>query len=227
MTTSGAQLYEQAENLRIDDPVLWAIVRGKGHIAKIGIASGQPPKVTEERLRELVKAQIITLNEKLGNVYYLNQENDLVKKNLMRLRKFYEVIEHRWVKLTDINVSKVDISANVYRELKGEAPKQLRGLRERFDEDLTMKQAGIMVLVLEMAGESTFRPIDVSRAQGYTQAGYTKNTLMALGNKGLMREVKMYPTTWQLTELGVEKALKAQAAGVKPPRKEEVEVPDL
>lgn len=221
--TPTEKLLQAGEDLRAENPVLWAIVRGRGGVGRIGILSGQPKGVVLAELERLKTTGIIYVSERFEQpVYMLNPKNDGFGY-LKRIRALYHAMELRWVEHSEIDLHKEKglVSSAVFKEWKEAHPQASSSTRgERYDDLLTMKQAGVLVAVgMGWADRSTFKPIELARAQGYTQGGYAKQSLLALESKKLVQAAG--DKHFRLTQLGVEKVRELQNAGIKASRRQE------
>lgn len=214
--TTATVLMSKAEDLRVDEPVLWAIVRSRGRLDKIGILSGQGPKATREAIAKYLSQNLIHESTEHPNVYILSPHHHRYQ-DLNKLRQFYELIELKWLDDLEVRPEKGQVSPTVEKKWRELHPEQASKI-QRFDETLTMKQAQFLVLLSNLG--PTFRPLDAAKAQGFTQAGYTKGSLESLANKGFVEETQPRPSTWQLTDAGVEQAQAARDKGIKPRMKE-------
>lgn len=220
MTETTQDLKARLENLRETDPALWAIVRGRGSLAKIGLVAGLSPKDTKERVADLASEGII-YEGKMPGVYYLNMNSPMFGR-LRKLRRLNEIIETKWLE-EGADVNKVDVASSVMQAWKLAHPELASTSRVvRFDEEVTQKQAEVLVTLSGLGPR--FRPLDLARAQGYTAAGFSKNTLVSLSKKKFVEEVIERPSTWMLTKAGVEKAEELKRKGVKPAQKDGVTI---
>lgn len=220
--TPAQKLLEQGENMRIENPVLWAIVRGRGAPARIGILSGQPKRLVEEALTRLTKSGMIYASERFASPVYMLNSKSSAYPGLKRLSLLYEKIELGWAEDSGIDLGKEKglTSSSVFKQWREKHPEMVnsRGSTERFDDTLTMKQAAVLMAVgMAWADRSTFKPLELARAQGYSQGGYAKQSLLTLEGKGYVEQIGK---VFRLTSLGVEKVSELQDAGVKPSRRD-------
>lgn len=206
--------------MRIDDPVLWAIVRGRGHRSRIGLLSGQSTKAVDAALEALVRSKRIYSTDASPDVFHLNPNHPETPGH-RQLTKLYEAMELKWLGTGSFRPERGVVSAGTWDRWKAENPDAAPKV-DRYDEMLTTKQAQFFVTIRAL--ETTFSPMDVARAQGFTRPGYTKNSLGALEDKGLVKEVSPRPSTWRLTPLGVDKLEEVWNAGIRLRKRETVEV---
>lgn len=215
---SATLLMSKAEDLRVDEPVLWAITRSRGRLDKIGILSGQGPRATRTAIAKYLSENLIHESTEHPNVYLLSPHHHRYQE-LNKLRQFYELIELKWLDELEVRPDKGQVSPQVERKWRELHP-DIASKIQRFDETLTVKQAQFLVLCSALG--TTFRPLDAAKAMGFTQAGYTKGSLNSLEGKGFVEEIQPRPSTWKLTDAGVEQANAARAKGIKPRMREKL-----
>ena len=215
-------LYEAGEDLRVDNPVLWAIVRGRGGIARIGILSGQSRRVIEAQVDALMKNGTIYVSDRYATPVYMLNSKGSGYGRLKKIAAFYEALELSWVENTGLDLSKEKglTSSSTFKKWREKHPEIVQSSRsERYDDTLTMKQAAVLVAVgRAWADRSTFKPLELARAQGYSQGGFAKQSLLTLEGKGFVQEAGK--NLFRLTHAGVEKVEELQRAGVKPAHRE-------
>jgi len=225
MALSARELFEGADEIRMDDPVLWAIIRGRSNIGKVVTLSGQSPRQVVERAEVLISMGVIYQNSKIETpAYYLNQRYSRYSE-FKQYRALYEAIELKGLEVGDLNPTQEKglVSSSTMNKWKEANPEKAvrRSQTERFDDTLTMKQAGVLMAIgRTWANGKTFRPLELARAQGYSQGGYAKQNIEVLVSKGFVEKVE--GTSYQITEAGVEKYKAAKAAGVPVAERERV-----
>lgn len=222
-------LVEKGETLREDNPVVWAIVRGRSHTAKIGILLGKTPSQLRTMIDREIDARLIMRNPKLPHVLHVHPKSPM-KELCAELKSFYEKIELKWLDEYPEMIKTALVSSPAIQVWKTAHPDKVPGTRvARYNEELTEKQAAFLVSLEPWADGKTFYPLQVARAQGYTQAGWTKRTLDTLAGKGFVLMVRASPAAYRLSPRGKEVRDEAIRKGVKAQKRvgTDIDISDL
>jgi hypothetical protein len=219
-------LLDRGEDLRGENPVLWTIIRGRGTLERIGLLSGQPSSVVKAEVERLIQARIIYASERYAQPVYMLNPKSSGYAQLKKLSLLYLAMELKFVESASIDLRKEKglVSSAAFKKWCEDHPSESsRGRTERYDDHLTMKQAGVLVAVgMGWADRSTFKPLELARLQGYTQGGYAKQSLLSLESKGFVKSAG--EKHFRLTPAGVDKVRELQDAGIKAARKEQIKL---
>ena len=214
------ELFEIADELKDENPISWAIVRGRSHIGKIGVLLGKTPSQLQKLINWELDKKRIRRHPKYNHLLLLDPSHESYKVN-MEMKTLFDKVEGKWLDEFPEMAKTLMISNSalqVWKEANPElAPKPKI---HRFNSSLTNKQAETLVSLEQWADGSTFTPMAVARAQGYTQAGWTKRGLEILGERGYIKKIRLSPATYRLTERGIEVLKEAKTQGIQPKKRE-------
>jgi hypothetical protein len=195
------QIVQRLENLRADEPVLWAITRGATTELRIGLMTGLGPKSVAEALANLQEQGHI--KHYMGKAWLISKQGKQYKA-LAEAAKLSDLIEARWI---------AEVSPKVLSEIKGVLSSgnqtviasQVKAEKATRQMALTDKQQQAWNLIsgwLEDQGRKggPFTTREAAKAQGYDKAGFTKSQLLALATKGRVKALGGRPEKWILTE---------------------------
>ncbi|AVR56977.1 helix-turn-helix DNA-binding domain protein [Microbacterium phage Triscuit] len=193
------ELLRRGEDIRNEDPVLWAFLRGRSGTRFIALLIGMPPARVEEAIEEMVQEGV--LRRAANNIPQLSREYEMFEL-YSQIKAFYEAFElqvHK--KYADAKWEKGHFT-NAVEKIVAEGKKAGPSGRP------TARQTELGHLILAEFDTNPFKSADFAKAQGYkgsTRA--TANYLNAMANKGLLENLGASgrgSQTWQLTKLGVE-----------------------
>jgi len=147
-------------------------------------------------MNELADSGIV----KRGNydLWYLHPENENLD-TYKNVRKLYQAIDK---KLAEEFPNKVELSelSSIIRPVARAAKKTTTSVQP------TEVQLKMLTVIHKAFGRTPFTPLAMGKAQGYTQAGWSKKYLETLKKKGFVEEVEHTGrgSLWQLTSIGVE-----------------------
>ena len=157
---------------------------------------------TSRRVKEDLKALIENgeLKQNANGTYYLHRAATQYESYL-EVRKLYQAIDKR---LAEEFPDKVELS-----ELSSVVREEARVLKKtagKSNPEPTEVQLKLLTVIHEAFGRTQFTPLALGKAQGFTQAGWSKKYLETLARKGFAELVPApgRGTTWQLTDAGVE-----------------------
>jgi len=206
-TLIAKQLFTRGETLRSEEPVLWAVVRGRGGLSRIALLIGWPVHRVEPELRAYIADN--TLKVSSGNVYNLEQTSPRFEE-LSQMKVLYLAIEKKVAGNDLVNIDPNELASatkKVIRKARADA------IKERDKDVLTEVQWRTLLSIWDNFGEAEFRTIELAKAQGRTSSGYTKGYLENIQRRGLLELLGHDPRTgmtWILTEHGVELAKSAE-----------------
>lgn len=79
-----------------------------------------------------------------------------------------------------------------------------RGQGRPATQGLTQKQSQLLGLLSTNFGTEPFKTLDAAKAQGYEKAGFTKNQLQSLVNKGKLKFIEGRPMRWAVIDTSSE-----------------------
>jgi hypothetical protein len=192
---------QRLENLRADEPVLWAIVRGATTELRIGLMTGLGPKQVTEDLTKLKSEGHI--KHYMAKAWLISKQGEQYEM-LAEAAKLADLIEARWI---------AEVSPRVLSEIKGVLSSgnqtviagQVKDEKKLQKLILTDKQQQAWNLIagwLEDQGRrgGPFTTREAAKAQGFNKAGYTKSQMLALATKGRVKALGGRPEKWMLTE---------------------------
>lgn len=208
--TNARMLYDQGKVLRDEHPALWGVVRGRGNPVRISLLVGNTLKETIEELEELAQAGVVTLSD---NGAYLLDKKHPKFEHYSTLKAFYVKLEVNLALKSEVMIQPGLLCAASERQLKEEAPEKMERVRtprarERIENQKRPSAAQLKVLQAALSLEEGFTPLALAKAQGYTQAGWTKKYLETCERRGFVKQVPGAGrgSNWALTELGVDYA---------------------
>lgn len=186
------QLQQVGDNLRADNPTLWAVLRGRGSTIRIAQLLGW----TENRtIRELKDNASLTQNSK--GTWILNRSREQYDLH-QAVRRLYQAIDK---KFAEDHPDRAEVS-ELSTKARGLAKKNKRAQESTIPSEVQLK---LLTVIYKAFGSTSFTPLALSKAQGYTQAGWSKKYLETLARKGFVTQVEDIgrSTAWQLTDSGV------------------------
>lgn len=206
--TNARELYEKGKRFREEQPTLWAILRGRGNPVRLALVTGLSLRETLEDLAELEKQGHV--RQSGTGAYVLDMKGpDAIA--LTQLKEFYVRLEVKLVQASGVPIQSGMISGKAEKMLAEANPELMGKPASRRAKVREIKPTAVQLKLLkviwdELRGEPYFRATAVAKAQGYTQAGWTKKYLETLERKGFIEETPApgRGTAWKLTELGVE-----------------------
>lgn len=200
-TNKTQQIVRRLENLRSEEPVLWAIVRGATTELRIGLMTGLGPKTVTEDLSRLREQGHI--KQYMGKAWLVSKQGAEYEA-LTEASKLADLIEARWI---------AEVSPKVLSEIKGVLSRgnqtviegQVRAEKTTRSRALTDKQQIAWNQIkgwLEDQGRQggPFTTREAAKAQGFNKAGYTKSQMLALVTKGKVQALGGRPEKWVLIE---------------------------
>lgn len=207
--TKARELMARLENLRADEPVLWAVVRGLTTEEQIGYLLGYTYKRVQTELKILHGSKDIL--RYYGKAWVINKKGPRYD-SLAQLSKLARVIEAATINqfgnssadLQELMRDRSLISAEGRALVKAKLG-DLKTDRERGTPSLTEKQTQVWGQIqgwLEDQGRGgePFTTREAAKAQGFDKPGFTKNVLLALVKKERARDLGGRPQKWQLIE---------------------------
>ena len=183
------QLFEDMEELRGDEPMIWAVINGAHSVARLCDVLNWPLKKVQRELEALVSEKLLVIQS--GHVILLHfhgREEDPVylrRKKMMELaRKIRAQIMEEVEDMPDFKKDRAALRRQTRtggKRKPGDAPTEL-----------TAKQAEDLQLCLKISkgGMQPIRPIDLAKAKGYAKAGFSGTMLAVLATKGYLQEVE-------------------------------------
>jgi hypothetical protein len=202
-TDIAKQLFDRGETLRSEEPVLWAVVRGRGGITRIALLLGWPVHRVEAELKAYVAVN--TLKVSSGKVYNLEQTSPRYAL-LSRMKVLYLKIEEKVAGYDLANIDPNDIASSTHKVIR---KARSEAIKEQSKNTLTEVQWKTLLSIWDNFEGDQFRTIELAKAQGRTSSGYTKGYLENIRRKGLLELINHDPRvgmTWRLTAHGVEMA---------------------
>lgn len=200
-TNKAQQIAQRLENLRSEEPVLWAIVRGATTDLRIGLMTGLGPKTVAEDLAKLKEQGHV--KQYMGKAWLIDKRGEQYEA-LAEAAKLADLIEGRWIE---------GVSPKVLSEIKGVLSRgnqavietQVKAEKSTRSAILTDKQQIAWNQIkgwLEDQGRQggPFTTREAAKAQGYNKAGFTKSQLLALATKKRVEALGGRPEKWRLLE---------------------------
>lgn len=202
--TDAKRLFNAGEHLRAEQPVLWAILRGRGSSYRIALLLGWPERKVLGELQDLAKRKMVAENSK--GTWYLVKGHEEYEQHA-RIRKLYQAMDIRVVE--DHPTSQLVLSelSTTGRLVAKEKAAEERTTMAKVPTEVQMK---LISVAWKTFGVDSFTALEMAKAQGYTQAGWSKKYIETLERKGFvaLAPMKGRAKAWRLTELGVEWAKK-------------------
>jgi len=211
------------EELRVEDPVLWARVRGKASPIRIALLLGWPMADVIKGLNNRVKSGDLVNPDRNGN-WHFNRQGDRYAE-FLKLQKYLEDRELENLfnyPIKNYKELKPLITPGAWQELeeRGQELNQLLQLKASQGRPLLSKSSWenlelIQLVFDEMDDEDQYELFNASalekarRDHGYPVSNrqYTLNSLVRLESFGLLEHVEQVGKArnwWRLTPFGVE-----------------------
>lgn len=200
--TNAKTLFTLGDDWRTEIPGLWAILRGRGSEVRIAQLLGWPIHRVRAEMTQLENIEIV--KRSTTGLWILNREHDNYETHVA-VRKLYQGIDRRLSEEFPTQVQIEELSSIVRDEAKA-AKKAAKGQGP----EPTEVQLRMLTVVYKAFGKTPFTPLAMGKAQGYTQAGWSKKYLETLSRKGFVEQVEAERrgSHWRLTLAGVEWATK-------------------
>lgn len=199
MTHTNRELHAIGETLRQEQPVLWAILRGRGGEARIAWLLGWSPKMVQDELADLKRRGQVTLSTQ-GTTWSIangHPQADLYSD----LRNLYYKLELKVAELYPASKPHGAVSKRTedYLETASRAAKPAR------DRTLTAAQLRRLREIMQHMGDETFQTGDFSKAIGFRADHMIRGVLEQLAKKGYVQYIEGLGKGhwWQITAEGI------------------------
>ena len=174
-------LYGHLEQLRAEEPVLWAVVVGRSTAPKIAMVLAIPTGMVEKDLELLVKQKV--LKRMSGTVYIPSADGSIRGSQMDELKEIAGRLQAMQFEKYGDSVKEL-VPPNAKKLLQGV---EVKGPVSK--DALTEKQHELLELIRGTYPSHlhVFSAIDAARLMGLSRSGYMKNSLVALEKKGYLR----------------------------------------
>ena len=174
-------LYGHLEQLRAEEPVLWAVVVGRSTAPKIAMVLAIPTGMVEKDLELLVKQKV--LKRMSGTVYIPSADGSIRGSQMDELKEIAGRLQAMQFEKYGDSVKEL-VPPNAKKLLQGV---EVKGPVSK--DALTAKQHELLELIRGTYPSHlyVFSAIDAARLMGLSRSGYMKNSLVALEKKGYLR----------------------------------------
>ena len=173
-------LYGHLEQLRAEEPVLWAVVVGRSTAPKIAMVLAIPTGMVEKDLELLVKQKV--LKRMSGTVYIPSADGSIRGSQMDELKEIAGRLQAMQFEKYGDSVKEL-VPPNAKKLLHGV---EVKGPVSK--DALTAKQHELLELIRGTYPSHlhVFSAIDAARLMGLSRSGYMKNSLVALEKKGYL-----------------------------------------
>src|SRR6187431_1733268 len=163
---SAAALFTMGEDWRTEIPGLWAILRGRGSEVRIAQLLGWPIQRVRLEMHNLSVIRMVNQNSK--GTWTLNRAHENYETYLS-VRKLYQAIDRKLMQEFPSQVNVEELSLIIRDEARA-GKKAAQGAGP----EPTEIQLKILTVAHRAFGREGFNPLALAKAQGYTQAGWSK-----------------------------------------------------